>query len=409
MFGFLPSAFSALVNPVNWVWVGSLSDFPTPIDGVIYLEANKTYFITTHIDLLGNRLIADGVIAILGSSSETSSITSTGLSIIQPNEALFSSNYTIPVQNITFTSENENYPILNLDADGNNGALDWYGVNFLNCPNIGVVKNYDNCIFINGAFLNSAELEFNGQFGTIAFETYLLLGRTGLTIIKAPATAVVNTRFRLQHSSVIVPAGGFAFALGSVNIFPNPESCIIERVNFSGGGQKLPLVLLGTNKALFIGCQGVPNRACSIKKNMSNNATVTIITTQNVAVPVSGTFITDDIEKFLSHATSEFVYDGASFATIAVSINASLQTDANNRTLRVELRVNRQDGNGFVLVQGASMRVRQQVANEPVNVSLSNVIEQTQPSFAYQIWVANESGTQGITATDMLINAHRVI
>lgn len=64
----------------NFIFINSKSDLPTASGGVITLEANKTYYFTTDIDLTGDRLVGSQDTVILGSSSENSSITSTGLS-----------------------------------------------------------------------------------------------------------------------------------------------------------------------------------------------------------------------------------------------------------------------------------------------------------------------------------------
>ena len=59
------------------VFVSSKNDLPTPVSSVITLEDNVTYYFTTTVDLLGDRLVGGENTVILGSSSENSRIKST--------------------------------------------------------------------------------------------------------------------------------------------------------------------------------------------------------------------------------------------------------------------------------------------------------------------------------------------
>ena len=139
------------VKDGDFVIVESVSDFPTPVGGVINLEDNKTYYITTTIDLVGNLLLGGANTTILGSSSENSILTSTGLAMGTP---LLSSIYTTPIRHISFKDVDT---AIGFDGALNPDemALDWTGVNFVNVPNVGIVKDASNFIFDKGAFLNS--------------------------------------------------------------------------------------------------------------------------------------------------------------------------------------------------------------------------------------------------------------
>lgn len=83
----------------NIVFVSSKSELPTAVEGVITLAANITYYFTTTVDLTGDRLVGGANTVILGSSSENSRITSTGLGAGVP---LFYTEWTTPVRHVTF-------------------------------------------------------------------------------------------------------------------------------------------------------------------------------------------------------------------------------------------------------------------------------------------------------------------
>ena len=155
----------------NLTFVSSKSDLPSPIGGVITLLAEHTYYFTTDVDLLGDRLLGSQDTVILGSSSENSSITSTGLGV---GVALFTTEWTTPIRHITFKDVDTS-----LDINGVTNApvaLDWTGVNFLNIPNIGEISTCDNWIYSKGAFLNSKGFTFSGTVGTIGIDNSIFVG-----------------------------------------------------------------------------------------------------------------------------------------------------------------------------------------------------------------------------------------
>jgi hypothetical protein len=103
----------------NIIYIEKLADLPTPSSSVITLQANKTYIIAGNIDLVGNRLVAGGVCNIVGLSSETSFLTSTGLANGVP---LITSIYTIVLEKITFKDVDT---CIAINGNTNLVALDW--------------------------------------------------------------------------------------------------------------------------------------------------------------------------------------------------------------------------------------------------------------------------------------------
>ncbi len=105
---------------------------------VITLLANVTYYFTTTVDLLGDRIVCSANTVILGASSENCVLKSTGLN---SSTALITSVYSLPIRNITFTHGT----VLNLDGDGTTTALDWFGVNFTDCATVGTIQRVCGC------------------------------------------------------------------------------------------------------------------------------------------------------------------------------------------------------------------------------------------------------------------------
>jgi hypothetical protein len=80
-------------------YVSTKNDFPFSINGVITLEPETTYYVLGDIDLLGERIQTSKDTVILGSSSENSSLRSTGLANGTP---LLTIPATCPIRNISF-------------------------------------------------------------------------------------------------------------------------------------------------------------------------------------------------------------------------------------------------------------------------------------------------------------------
>jgi hypothetical protein len=265
----------------NFIFVNSISDLPAPVSTVYTLLANITYYFTTTIDLLGGRIVCGANTVILGASSENCLLTSTGLSA---STALITSVYSLPIRNISFTSGT----VFNLDGDGTTTALDWNGVNFLDCATVGTIKDYSNVIIESSAFLNSANITLDGTIGTIGFNGTLFDGVTGQTTIIISATANITRRFRIIYSSFVCLSGEIGINVSSSATISD-ERYILDTVNFSGGGTYLTGVTETSNKALYTACVGITNTAVNGQLYMQNNATATVISASNTFYKVLGT------------------------------------------------------------------------------------------------------------------------
>ena len=196
----------------NLTFVGSKSDLPSSVGGVITLLSEHTYYFTADVDLEGDRLVGSQDTVILGASSENCSITSTGLGT---GVALFTTEWTTPIRHITFKDVDT---CLNINGVTNAPvALDWTGVNFLNIPNIGEISTCDNWIYSKGAFLNSKGFTFSGTVGTIGIDNSIFVGSGSAGgIIELSSTLNVTRRFRVIYSSIV--AFGATVGLSLIHI-----------------------------------------------------------------------------------------------------------------------------------------------------------------------------------------------
>ena len=311
-----------LASRTRFKWVSSLSDLPTPVSGVITLTAGA-YFFTDTVDLLGNRLNCTGLVALLGSSSETAGIKSTGLGAY----AMITSTYSLPIRNLTLTAPS-GASLFNLVAGSSTYALDWAAVNFLDTANIGLISGYGNTIFNDGAFLNSTGLTFGGTIGTVAFNNYLfdVTSGTGITV---PASVTISRRFRINYSSAVVAGGATGLNVsGSATIAS--DSYILDTMNFSGAGTYTTGVAYSDNKARFTNCRGIANSSTLGYATMIGNATATVIAAPATPVLIAGTLTLESISQRFTLASNALVCGSAVTANYEISVNISATTTANN-------------------------------------------------------------------------------
>lgn len=305
----------------NTVIVDSVGGFGPAIAGVITLPAGTAYEVRGDIDLGGARLSCAGVCAIYGSSSETSSLTSTGLSA---GTALITSSSTLRFQNVTIKDVGTALSI----TGSSSTALDWNATNFSNVDNIGTINGFGNLIITDSAFLSAQGLVCTGSFGTLGISDSLLQGTGSAgTIISVPSGATVSRRVRIRSCAVVASGSTVGVDVDASATIPD-ESFILDTVNFSGGGTYLGGLDYTSNKALFLRSTNVVNTAVIGNLYMQNNSTAT---TLSVGVPakMAGTTTASTSNQKFDHAANRLTYTGAFAETFQASAIATLSGSSN--------------------------------------------------------------------------------
>jgi hypothetical protein len=371
----------------NFIFVNSISDLPTPVSTVYTLLANVTYYFTDTIDLVGGRIVCGANTVILGASSENCLLTSTGLN---SSTALITSVYSLPIRNITFTHGT----VFDLDGDATTTALDWHGVNFLDCATVGTIKDYTNVIIESSAFLNSANLTLDGTIGTVGFNGTLFDGRTSSTTIIVASTANITRRFRIIYSSFVCLSGETGINVSSSATIAD-ERYILDTVNFSGGGTYLSGVSETSNKSLFSGCVGITNTAVNGQLYMQNNATATVVSATNTFYKVLGTTTASADNSKYTHTNNRLT--NAANVSRKYLIHCSLSFNAGSNNV-CEF--------GFYDSKLAAVRTPSRTnatangSGRAESVSFSCVVSHIQGDYL-EIHCANTSATTNITVTDL--------
>ena len=384
--GFNPATGGSVADVL--VYVTNKTDLPLAVNGVITLAANATYFFTKTVDLTGDRLVCGANTTILGFSSENCKIISTGLSA---STALISSNYSLPIRNIAFTSGT----VLNLVGDSVTTALDWHGVNFVDCPTVGLIKDYTNFIMGDSAFLNSANLTLDGTIGTIGFSNSLFDGRTsGQTTIIIAATANITRRFRIIYSSFVCLSGETAINFSASATIAD-ERYILDTVNFAGGGTYLTGVTETSNKALYSACVGITNTAVNGQLYMQSNATATVISAANTFYKALGTTTaSDDNSKYIM--TNNRLTNAANVSRKYLIQCILSFTSGNNHVCEFGFY----DSKLGAIRTPSRTKSTSNSGGRAENVSFACVVSHSNGDFI-EIHAANNTSAQNITITDM--------
>ena len=378
---------SQLTRVIDYIIVDSTAKLPQPVSGVIALADNTTYFFTTTIDLLGNRLVCGQNTTILGGSSENCRIKSTGLT----GTALITSAWSLPIRSISFEAD----IVFNLNANGNaSQALDWFGVNVIDSNTVGTIANYTNFIASDCGFLNTQGLTFDGSIGTVGFAQCIFDCRTSGTMIIIPSTATITRRFRIIYSAFVVLSGETGINVSTSATIP-VEGYILDTVNFSGGGTYTTGVAYTDNKALFSNNRGINNSAEIAYYTMTANATATTIANIGVAVKVAGTTISQAITQKFTNTNNRATYTGA--ITRAFSVSAVLScTSGNNNQIGIYIAVNGTIATEteVYITTGGSGRAEGGKVQGIFELATNNFIE---------IFVENATGANNITVTDLSV------
>lgn len=372
--------------------INSVEDFPTAVGDVITLEDNYTYVITTTVDLQGKRLVAGQNTTILGGSSENCRLKSTGLT-----DPLITSGYSLPMRFLTIEAEHA----IALDATGNGvQALDWMGVNFTDCAVIGTVKNYNNFVMTDSAFLNSGGITFDGTINTVAFNTCLFDCNAGNTAIVVPATATIGRRVRVVYSSFIVLSGETGLDISSSATVP-VEGFILAACNFAGGGTYLGDLEHSSEKSLFTNCRGIVNTGSIGQYRLNDNVTATTISLQNTFYKVAGATVAGEfVEKFTISADNRATYSGALTGFFKVTAVATA-TSGNNQLLRFRVAKN------GVTHADSESKVTTSGSGRSENVKFQDILSLVTGDYI-EIFVANGTAANNVTVSDMNVIIERL-
>jgi hypothetical protein len=394
--GFLEqyARFNNFLESTKIEFIDKVEDFPEAVSGVIALLDNQTYFITTTVDLLGARIVCGQNTTLIGGSSENCILKSTGLAA---STALITSQYSLPMRNLSITHGTA----LDLNGSGTaTAALDWFGVNFLDCNSsgggsgVGTVQNYSNFIMSDCALLNSSGMTFNGTIGTVGFTQCLFSGVAAQTTLNFPSTLTITRRIRVTYSSFVAFGGATAIDVSTSAVIP-VEGYILDTVNFSGGATYTAGVQFNDNKALFTNCKGIGNSAEIGQCYFTNNTTQNTIATTGVFEKIVGTTTASSVNQKFDHTNNRLTYTGGITRSFRVTASCSAQAITTNNTIILV----RAAKNGTTIAESESQATTSATGRNE-NFYSQAIVELTTNDYL-ELWIANATNANNLLVTEL--------
>lgn len=375
--------------------VSSKDDFPAPVAGVITLPSGTSWMLTNDVDLQGDRIECAGPVNIHGTSSETSTLRSTGL----VGTPLITTQYSIPMRDISITAD------VAVLIDGSLAltppAVDWISVNFVDCATIGLLRNISNWTTISCAFLNSGTLQVDGIIGTFGSIQSIFDAAPGSTIIQVLPTAVIERRIRFIACAYLALPGETSFDVSVLATVP-VEGYVLLDCNFSGGGSHTVGVQYDDNKARFEGCRGINNSASITQYYMLANGVPTPIGAINTFVKVAGVTLNGPfIERFVN-GDNIATYAGALTGFFRVTATLSFTSGTNNQIRAAVYK------NGFILPESEIISTANS-GGRSENIVLQAIVQFDGGAGDYvEIFVANASAVANITVSELSVIVERL-
>lgn len=385
-----------------FVPVDNLKKLPTPNRfGAIQLEAETLYWFTGTVDLQGNYLVGAESTVIKGSTSEIARIKSTGL---DSSKFLFESEYTTPIQFITFQDHARGVKIDGTNRDpGYDLALDWVGVNFQSITTQAwLINDVSNFIYNTGAVLSSLGCTFSGDVATVAVINSLFTG-TGAAgnLIALTDTFNCSRRFRAIYTSIAAFGSTVGIDIDAAATIPT-EGFILDTVNFSGGSTYINGIAYTDLESRWIECKGIINTARLGYLTMSGNATDTVIATINTPVKVVGTTTASSNNQRFTHSNNRLTYVGgvdATFEAIA-SISYTCPSSPNENVSMYLAK------NGSVITE-SKMSANTRTAGTPANATVIAEIPMTDTDYI-EVFIENNSGTADLLVDTMSLKVSQL-
>ena len=372
--------------------IDSVDLLPAAVGGVRTLEPSTAYYFTGEIDLEGDRIVLSDSTVLLGTSSETAVLKSTGLASTVPfiTAAHGGPN---PIQNLRIEGVGIAFDIDGLG--GSNAALDWLALSIVDCGAVGTIRDITNLVVNTSAWINSGTLTLDGTIATAAwFQTLWTLPiGSGATAVECPATLTITRRMRFTYSPMFVPPGCTGFNIVDRNAtFPLAESLGMLFVGFSGGGTYLAGASYVDDKTVIQSTIGIPNSSPSSHVFITSNVTPTVVSSAGVYYPAAGAAQTGDYVSKFTVSSWESTYTGAVSRFFRLEATLAITSGA-NKQIAVRFVVN------GVTLPDTTMKTTSNSGGRAESFATFGVT-QLDPGDTVGIAVANLSGTNDIIITD---------
>lgn len=328
--GALNSSLRLLGGPPNEIIITTLTDFPTPVAGVITLDGTKHYRISGIVNIGTNRIESNGAILISGTILTLDRIiTNNATALIRQYNG-----FPVQINEVLFT--NTGGPVY--DIDGLNAATS--NIHLERNPitlstSVGTIKNTVRTNISQSALLNCANgITIDGSHNIISIVDLGVPSATStFTGVTIPSTAQIGS-MRMTDSNFTVSSGQTAFNISASAVVTNPP-IRIDDVVIEGDGTALTGITKANKYYEFFQCIGILNSLVFGSVGYSSSTSNVITTTNNTGFfDISGNYtLSSTSERFDLSANShngELVYNGVKNISVVINLKFSASGGANN-------------------------------------------------------------------------------
>ena len=305
-------ALSAIPATTKTVIVNQLSDFPTPVGGIITLLDDTEYAVRNDIST-SNRFVLGNNCVIDGSDNIVITLEYTGVGIMF---TALNSSWTI--KNITISCTSGQF----LDFDGTTSEILQLKNSVVFADTLGTIDDFFGIHIDDTQFQVTTDgFLFGGTNGVILLESALGAINAGtlcdLGIATFSSFSVTETFFTLNGASVFLDG-----AAGSANITSGNMGSI-HNSRFFGTGTPIQTITTSDVRWEFATNNGIPDTVKDCMMSQVGNAVATAIAVATTPVKLAGAWAEEDAFFFSTDATGKMTYIGEKDIEVNVDMSFS--------------------------------------------------------------------------------------
>lgn len=386
------------VDP-NITIVRSLSNLPDPdINGEIDITPmGNVIRISGEVDISPNRIVTSNPITVfLGYSTEVSKLISN-----VAGQALITSTGTVIAESVTFTASGAGSKAFGCASASGSDIITFKDVNFVGCTKVGTFDNYRNILRLLSADIACGDgMDISTSISSFVAQTNAIISPiSGYRYVRAKANLTVNSRIRTALSNFDLPTGTAAFEIESGATLPAESFQLINNL-FDGEGSPVIGLTRLDNEAYWKLNLGLSDTTVFAHIVMEDNATATVIGTQNEWVKIAGTTAIhkgNHISRF-THTNNRATYIGAKPRNTQNHAIVTLTGNAND-VIAVGFAVNGQTAD----IGATKSKITLNAGGRAESVPVIAHATQISNGDYIEMFMKNESANRNATATALNI------
>ncbi len=387
------AATGTAVPSTKIVTVNQLSDFPTPVSGVITLEAGTVYLIANNIST-ANRFVLQEATSVVGQSLFAPTLIYTGTDTMFT--ALDANVYFSTLSIICATGKVWD---ISETAPGGTKIFVRTDVIVFACDSVG---DFSSLRTID--FTNSSELTVTTQGIVLSGTTWDLISFTKYAGVSTAAVKFIDlgaataNAIELRDLAFLGTNAG-AFGVSGLAASGNLNTGALGQITgaaFTGGMGTIENILPSDVRWVLEANQGVQDTVVDAMASTVANATETVIAVAGTAVKLNATFTVDRDSKFTVDTTGRCTYIGERGVVVPVDIVATLRSaSGTNKDISLYLALN-----GSTIA--GSVKSNKVGVTDPRIISVIWQLLLSENDFL-EVWVANDTDTINLVGVDVVI------